>query len=146
MSVFNGAGRLGWGAVSDRSGRKTAVLGMCAGSVLACVAFLRTPDGFTQVLIGLCIAAFSYGGYLALMPSFTADYFGPKHVGANYGLLFTAWGVCGFIVPGYFAGILDAAKASGNLAGGYAQVSWTLAGISVACAAVCVILQPPHKN
>jgi hypothetical protein len=54
--------------------------------------------------------------------------------------------VCGFIVPGYFAGILDAAKASGNLAGGYAQVCWTLAAISVACAAVCAILQPPHKN
>jgi MFS transporter, OFA family, oxalate/formate antiporter len=145
MSVFNGAGRLGWGAVSDRYGRKAAVLGMCAGSVLACLGFLQTPDSFAQVLTGLCIAAFSYGGYLALMPSFTADYFGPKHVGANYGLLFTAWGVCGFVVPGYFAGIMDAAKAAGSLAAGYAQVYWTLAGISVAGAVVTAVLRPPRR-
>ena len=46
---------------------------------------------------------FAFGGYLALMPSLTADYYGPKHVGANYGLVFTAWGICGFLVPGYFA-------------------------------------------
>ena len=146
MSVFNGAGRLGWGAVSDRVGRKGAVLGMCAGSILACVGFLRTPDTFTGVLAGLCIAAFSYGGYLALMPSFTADYFGPRHVGANYGLLFTAWGVCGFIVPGYFAGIMDAAKAAGTTAAGYSQVYWTLAGISLAGGVVGAVLRPPHHS
>ena len=145
MSVFNGVGRLGWGSVSDRFGRKTAVMGMCAGSILACVAFLRTPDAFGTLLTGLCIAAFSYGGYLALMPSFTADYFGPKHVGANYGLLFTAWGVCGFVVPGYFAAIMDRAKAAGNVAAGYEQVYWTLAGISLAGALVAVVLRPPHR-
>jgi MFS transporter, OFA family, oxalate/formate antiporter len=146
MSVFNGVGRLGWGAVSDRFGRKTAVMGMCAGSIIACVAFLRTPEAFTTLLIGLCLAAFSYGGYLALMPSFTADYFGPKHVGANYGLLFTAWGVCGFVVPGYFAAIMDRAKASGNVAAGYDQVYLTLAGISLACAVVALVLRPPHRG
>ena len=145
MSVFNGLGRLGWGSVSDRFGRKTAVMGMCAGSVVACVAFLRTPEAFVTLLIGLCLAAFSYGGYLALMPSFTADYFGPKHVGANYGLLFTAWGVCGFVVPGYFAAIMDRAKGAGNVAAGYEQVYLTLAAISLACAVVGLVLRPPVR-
>jgi OFA family oxalate/formate antiporter-like MFS transporter len=144
MSIFNGAGRLGWGAVSDRMGRKAAVLGMCAGSVIACLAFLRAPAGFTPLLAGLCLAAFCYGGYLALMPSFTADFFGPKHVGANYGLLFTAWGICGFVIPGYFAGIMDRARTAGNLQSGYDEVYFTLAALSLAGAVVCAILRPPQ--
>ena len=146
MSLFNGGGRLGWGAISDRVGRKAAVYGMCATSILACLGFLRTADSFGMILAGLCLAAFSYGGYLALMPSFTADYFGPTHVGANYGLLFTAWGLCGFIVPGYFAGIMDRAKTSGNIAAGYEEVYWTLAGLSLLGAMIVAILRPPVQT
>jgi MFS transporter, OFA family, oxalate/formate antiporter len=145
MSVFNGAGRLAWGAVSDRFGRKTAVIGMCAASILACLGFLRTADAFGTLLVGLCLVGFSYGGYLALMPSFTADYFGPKHVGANYGLLFTAWGLCGFIVPGYFAGIMDRAKAAGDVAAGHNEVYWTLAGLALVGAVVAAVLRPPQR-
>lgn len=146
MSIFNGLGRLGWGSVSDRFGRKTAVMGMCAGSIVACLAFLRTADGFNSLLIGLCLAAFGYGGYLALMPSFTADYFGSRNVGANYGIVFSAWGICGFLVPGYFAGIMDRAKATGQVAAGYHEVYTTLAVIAFAGAVVAWILRPPdHK-
>jgi MFS transporter, OFA family, oxalate/formate antiporter len=144
MSVFNGAGRLGWGSFSDRFGRKAAVIGMSAAAIVACVGLLRTANSFTALLAGLCLVAFSYGGYLALMPSFTADYLGPKHVGANYGLLFTAWGLCGFVVPGYFASIMDRAKAAGNVAAGYEQVYWTLAGLALAGALIVPFLKPPR--
>src|SRR4030067_924961 len=41
----------------------------------------------------------SAGGYLALMPSLTADYFGTKSLGQNYGYLFTAWGCAGLGGP-----------------------------------------------
>ena len=143
MSIFNGLGRLGWGSVSDRFGRKTAVMGMCAGSIVACLAFLRNADSFGSLLAGLCVAAFSYGGYLALMPSFTADYFGPKNVGANYGMLFSAWGVCGFVMPGYFAAIIDRAKAAGHLASGYQEVYVTLAVFAFAGAILAGVLRPP---
>jgi OFA family oxalate/formate antiporter-like MFS transporter len=143
MSVFNGLGRLGWGAISDRFSRKTALLGMGAGSVAACLGFLRTADSFAPLLAGLCLAAFCYGGYLALMPSLTADYFGARHVGANYGLLFSAWGLCGFFVPGYFAALMDRAKAAGQLANGYAEVYTTLAALAAVCALAALILRPP---
>ena len=143
MSICNGLGRLGWGSVSDRLGRKGAVLGMCAGSTLACLLFLRAPSGFLPLLAGLSFAAFCYGGYLALMPSLTADYFGSKHVGANYGLLFSAWGLCGFLVPGYFAAIMDRAKVAGTIAAGYSEVYTTLAMIAVAGGVVALLLRPP---
>jgi OFA family oxalate/formate antiporter-like MFS transporter len=145
MSVFNGLGRLAWGAISDRFSRKTALLGMGAGSVAACLGFLRTADSFAPLLAGLCLAAFCYGGYLALMPSLTADYFGPRHVGANYGLLFTAWGLCGFFVPGYFATLMDRAKAAGQLAAGSAEVYSTLAVLAFLCALAALLLRPPRR-
>jgi OFA family oxalate/formate antiporter-like MFS transporter len=131
MSIFNGLGRLAWGGVSDRWGRQTALLGMCGVSVVACAAVLRTAEGFSLLLLGMCLVAWSYGGYLALMPALTADFFGAKHVGANYGLLFSAWGICGFLVPGYFAGVLDAARAAGNLRSGYEHVFGLLAALAL---------------
>lgn len=143
MSIFNGAGRLAWGSISDRIGRQRAVLGMCCCSIVACMAFLRDASGFWPLLAGLCLAALAYGGYLALMPAFTADYYGAKNVGANYGLVFSAWGVCGFVVPGYFAGIMDTARKAGDLAGGYREMYSTLAGLALAGALVAALMRPP---
>jgi OFA family oxalate/formate antiporter-like MFS transporter len=145
MSIFNGAGRLAWGSISDRIGRRNAVLAMCLVSVIACLGFLRAASGFWMLLSGLCLVAAAYGGYLALMPTFTADYFGPKNVGANYGLLFSAWGVCGFVVPGYFAAIMDRARVAGDLAAGYREVYWKLALLAVLGAVVAAALRPPRR-
>ena len=146
MSVFNGVGRLFWGSVSDRLGRTRTLLAMCGCSVVACSVFLRQATGFWQLLAGLCLAAFGFGGFLALMPSLTADYYGPKHVGANYGLLFTAFGVCGYLVPLYSAWVADRAAAAGNVAAGYNQVYLTLAGMAVVCAALSLVLRPPRAR
>ncbi len=96
-----------------------------------------------SVLIGLCVVGFAYGGYLAIMPSFTADYFGAKNIGANYGIIFTAWGVCGFTVPKYFAGIMVQAKAAGDLAGGYNKVYFTLAMMSIVGIVLTFIVKRP---
>jgi OFA family oxalate/formate antiporter-like MFS transporter len=145
MSFFNGVGRLVWGTTSDKIGRNITTAMMYGVYVLACLFFLRNATNFWQVLIGLCIVGFSYGGYLALMPSFTADYFGTKSIGANYGIMFTAWGVCGFIVPGYFGGVMKAAKASGNIAGGYNQVYFTLAVMSAIGIALALIVKRPQQ-
>lgn len=141
MSIFNGVGRLAWGSVSDRFGRFAAVVGMCAVSVLTCALVLRTADTFGALLAGLCLVAFAYGGFLALMPAMTADLFGAKNVGANYGIVFSAWGICGFVVPGYFAGVLDAARRGGDLAGGYAEVFGVLAVLAAGGFGLAVLLR-----
>jgi len=39
------------------------------------------------------IAYWQYGGGLSLMPSFAADFYGPKNLGMNYGLIFFGWGL-----------------------------------------------------
>jgi MFS family permease len=45
------------------------------------------------------MVGFNYGTNLSLFPSVTKDYFGLKNFGINYGLLFSAWGIGGFIFP-----------------------------------------------
>jgi OFA family oxalate/formate antiporter-like MFS transporter len=144
MSVFNGAGRLFWGALSDRLGRKGAAGLMFGLYIIACLLVLRGAAGFAAGLAGLSMIGFAYGGFLALMPSFTADYFGSKSLGANYGLLFTAWGLSGFFVPGLFAGLLDRARLAGATAAGYDRIFLILAMLAVAGAAATVTLRRPR--
>ena len=67
------------------------------------------------------------------MPSFTAGY---------YGWMLSAWGLCGFIVPGYFAGIMDRARLAGDLASGYREVYWKLAVRAAVGAVVTAFLRP----
>jgi OFA family oxalate/formate antiporter-like MFS transporter len=146
LALFNGIGRLAWGTTSDKIGRNITIALMYGGYIIACLFFVRNATNFYQVLVGLCLIGFCYGGYLALMPAYTAEYFGTKNIGANYGIIFTAWGVCGFTVPKYFAGIMKAAKASGNIAGGYNQVYITLAIMSaIGIALGLMIRRPAHE-
>lgn len=146
MSLFNGVGRLTWGSLSDRLGRTRTILGMCAIYAVVCALLLPTAASFWPVLAGVCCIGFCYGGYLAIMPSLTADYWGAKNIGANYGLLFSAWGAAGFTVPGYFASIIQAAKQSGQLAAGYATVFNTLAVMAVACAVASLACRKPVRR
>lgn len=146
MSFFNGVGRLSWGALSDRLGRHWTAVAMFAFYLVACLAFLRTQSGFWGLLTGLCMVGFSYGGYFALLPSFTADYFGPRHIGANYGIMFSAYGLCGFIVPQYFASIMDSARVAGDLAAGYDRVYFTLAFFALAGAMLALLVKLPRRR
>jgi OFA family oxalate/formate antiporter-like MFS transporter len=99
MALLNGLGRLVHGSISDKLGRQKTVILMFAEYIIAFVLILPNSDTFTKWLVGICIVGFAYGGYLALMPSLTADYFGTKSLGTNYGYLFTAWGIAGLGGP-----------------------------------------------
>jgi OFA family oxalate/formate antiporter-like MFS transporter len=145
MSIFNGGGRLAWGALSDRHGRRAAMLGMAAISLVACGLILPGTDSFWRVLAGLCCVGFCYGGYLALMPSLTADYYGSANIGANYGLLFTAWGAAGFLLPRWSSSVVQAAKSAGQVGAGYNQVFYTLAGLAVLGGALASLTRRPPR-
>jgi len=146
MSVFNGVGRLAWGSLSDRMGRRNVLLAMACVSLLACAVVLPGASGFWRVLAGLCFVGFCYGGFLAVMPALTAEYFGPKFIGANYGLMFSAWGAAGFVVPGRLSAMIEKAKQAGDLAGGYNQTFYVLAGLAAAGAAITLFSRKPGRR
>jgi MFS transporter, OFA family, oxalate/formate antiporter len=144
LGIFNACGRLGWGSLSDFLDRRWTLLAMSLVSIAACLGFLRNASGFWSAMLGLCLAAFAYAGYLALMPALTADYFGAKNIGGNYGVLFSAWGICGFVVPGYFESLLDRARDAGNLTAGYREVYLELAALAAVVAVLSLFLRPPR--
>jgi MFS family permease len=55
-----------------------------------------------MAITGLC-----YGALFSVFPAATADLFGLKNFGANFGLLFTAWGLSGIIGPLTAARVFD---------------------------------------
>jgi len=96
-AIFNGLGRIVAGWVSDMVGRQRAMLLFFGATGII---MLLTPF-VAGTTIGLLLAVLiiygAYGSNFSLFPSATADFFGTKNVGGNYGLIFTAWGVAGVL-------------------------------------------------
>ena len=93
--LVNACGRIGTGMYSDKIGRGNAYALNCIVSAI-CLFLLPSIIGAKSVFflfLAVGIAFWQYGGGLALMPAFTADFFGPKNLGFNYGLVFIGWGL-----------------------------------------------------
>ena len=107
IAVFNSLGRLTWAWVSDKLGRRnTLMLLMIATSVMMLLATIATGYA-TLTLIGAM--AFCYGGLLGTFPALTADYFGSKNMGVNYGMVLLGFG-SGAVIFTKIAGDFRAAK------------------------------------
>lgn len=104
ISIFNGAGRLFWGWLSDSIGRPFAFLSMF---VIQIIAFALTPfiGDFAVLFIPASIIGLCYGGGFGTMPAFAADFFGPKNAGTIYGAMLTAWSAGGIVGPLLIASI-----------------------------------------
>lgn len=91
ISIFNAVGRVFWAWVSDYIGRANTYFLLYAIQVVVFFSLVRahSPAAFSTcvAIIGLC-----YGGGFGVMPSFTADFFGPKFMGGIYGWILLAWG------------------------------------------------------
>jgi OFA family oxalate/formate antiporter-like MFS transporter len=80
------------------------------------------------------------------MPSLAAEYFGARRIGANYGILFTAWGAAGFLVPRWIAGVIEREKAVGSVASGYNQMFYALGALAVVGFLVTFLLRGPASR
>jgi len=125
MAIGNAGGRIIAGVLSDKIGRRWTlmlVLAVQAGLMFAAIPITGAKDSaaLTIVLLATFIG-FNYGANLALFPSFAKDLWGLKNFGMNYGVLFTAWGVGGFVFP-KFQQMLTAGS------GGSFQTALVLAG------------------
>ncbi len=91
---INAAGRVGTGSYSDKIGRVNAYTINCTISAICLFSlpFVIAMQNVVLLFLVVGIAYWQYGGGLALLPSFTADFYGPKNLGFNYGLVFLGWG------------------------------------------------------
>jgi OFA family oxalate/formate antiporter-like MFS transporter len=100
MAIGNAGGRIIAGVLSDRIGRtRTLLITMSfqAAVILSLLAINQTQ--VILLVLAATVIGFNYGTNLSLFPSATKDYYGLSNFGANYGLVFSAWGVAGFVLP-----------------------------------------------
>ncbi|HSN93130.1 MAG TPA: MFS transporter, partial [Anaeromyxobacteraceae bacterium] len=127
VAVANGLGRLLWGAVSDRVGRNAAFL-LVYGTQVAVFATVGGVSSLAVASLLFAVVLLGYGGGFGTMPSFAADYFGTRHLGAIYGVLLTAWAAAGLVGPFFAARVRDA---TGSYAGALPVVAAVLAAAAV---------------
>ncbi len=124
MSIFNGLGRPAFGWISDRIGRINSLIIAFSLYLVALMWILRTASSPAMYTVGISVIGFSYGGYLSLLPARTADCFGTKNIGVNYGLIFSAYGVAGIAGPLIGAWVRETT-------GGWENAFWIFSVLSV---------------
>lgn len=133
IALFNAGGRLGWGIISDKLGRVKSFLIMYVMTAVAMIIMSTITMNFVIFFACIAVIAFSFGGFLAVYPSVSADYYGTKNLGVNYGLLLQAYGIAALVGP-IVASSLGLTK------------SFLLAAIlSIIAAALTFLVKPPIK-
>jgi OFA family oxalate/formate antiporter-like MFS transporter len=107
LAIFNALGRIVWGSVSQRLGARRTLVTISLLQALMIVALIELGSKVWTLEVAACWVGFHFGGNLALFPLLTAEYFGTKNLGANYGLVFTAYGVGGVLGPMLAGGVWD---------------------------------------
>ena len=110
LGLFNGAGRILWGWLSDMLGKMPAFLGILGiqGVCLLLIPHAANPAMFA-VLAALVYTC--YGGGFGTMPSTAGTFFGVKNVGAIYGLMLIGWSIGGVVGPLLIASLIGSDKA-----------------------------------
>jgi len=104
-AVGNASGRILSGWMSDTLGRLNVLRLMIAISMVSMPVLYMVGGNVSMLYVMVFIVYWCYGTQLSVNASATADFFGAKNAGMNYGMLFTAWGVAGIIGP-RIAGVL----------------------------------------
>jgi len=131
ISMCNSLGRLCWGIVSDRLGRKRTIIVLLVGSGAMSMLVGSVGGYWIYAMIGFI--GFFYGGFLSTFPSLTADLFGPKHMATNYGMVLLGFGV-GAVASSYIAGYYK------NVGAQDISLMMPAFFIAAGCAAVGVVL------
>jgi MFS family permease len=151
FSIANATGRIVWGSLSDRLGRRMSLFSMFLFQGVMLLLFYSMGSTEALFYLGALLIGFNFGGNFALFPAATADYFGNKTVGLNYGWVFTAYGVGGIagpIMAGRFkdlVNVVDPATGLKNIA--LWQTPFTIAGVLCLAAAVLALtLKAPQPK
>jgi MFS transporter, OFA family, oxalate/formate antiporter len=101
LAIGNAGGRILAGLVSDKIGRQWTLFGaLLLQSIILFILYLvQGGAGWLPMLFIIILIGANYGSNLSLFPSACKDYFGLKNFGMNYGILFTAWGLAGLLMP-----------------------------------------------
>ena len=148
LAIGNASGRIIAGMLSDVIGRLwTMFIIFVFQAVLMMVLRTGLTDMVAFVVVSMLIG-FNYGACLSVFPSATKDNFGLKNFGVNYGLVFTSWGVGGFLLS-FIAGKMFEAAKKATGAGSYDN-AYLMAAILLLVAAILTFMtrgvEKTHKT
>ena len=101
----NASGRILSGWMSEKLGRINVLRLMIGISMVAMPLLYAAGDSVPLLFLAVFVVYWCYGTQLSVNGAATADFWGTKNAGINYGMLFTAWGVAG-VIGSYIGGRL----------------------------------------
>lgn len=110
LGLFNGAGRIFWGWLSDIIGKMPAFMGIL-GIQGICLLLIPHVGNAALFAVLACLVYLCYGGAFGTMPSTAGKFFGVTNVGAIYGLMLVGWSIGGVIGPLLIASLIGDDKA-----------------------------------
>jgi OFA family oxalate/formate antiporter-like MFS transporter len=135
----NAGGRILSGWLSDTLGRLPTLRTMVLVSAIAMPLWFGLREQLVLFYLLTVVVYWCYGTQLSVFASTTADFYGTRHLGMNYGLLFTAWGVAGIIGPMIAGFVFD-------LFGDYRYAFYAAAGLAVVSLTSLLLARPTHLH
>ncbi len=140
LALFNAAGRIAAGHISDRIGRIHTISLACIVAILGLMClYFSGGQTYVKFYIGISLVGMAFGAFMGVFPGFTADRFGTKNNSVNYGIMFI-----GFAAAGYFGPA--AMKKIYNTSGSYQQAFLVAAAIGAVGFVLTFLYRALAKN
>ncbi len=141
VAIANTLGRVIWGWISDKIGRYNALPIMYILSGLMMFALSMVDNGdFLKFIVIVMAIGFCFGGFMGVFPALTADSFGAKNNGVNYGFMFTGFAIGAYVGPVMAATV----KAANN--GDYTNAFLIAAALSIVGILLTFIVRAMRKK
>ena len=134
----NAGGRILSGWMSDSLGRIRTLQTMILISAVAMPILFFVQQQVIPFYILVAVVYWCYGTQLSVFASTTADFYGTKNLGMNYGVLFTAWGAAGILGPAIAARVFDRF-------GDYRYAFFIASALALVAVASLTIARPPAR-
>jgi MFS family permease len=134
VGIGSALGRFALGGVADRIDRQSLLAAVFVGLALMQLWWLAATAAWQLAVFAFVFGA-CYGGFVALYPSITVDYFGGRNASGIIGLLYTGGAIGSFVGPKLAGDAFD-------MFGSYA-VPIAVGAVSALLAALVVISAPP---
>jgi len=98
VAIMNALGRIIGGITSDKIGRVNTLFIVIILQMFNMIGFVYYQN-LTTLIFGLVMVGLCFGAFLAIFPALTADQYGLKNYGGNYGIVYLAYGFAGVVAP-----------------------------------------------
>lgn len=107
LALFNAAGRVAAGYISDKIGRINTLTIMLVLAVAGLLLLTGAGEGdVMKFYIGVSVVGLCFGAFMGVFPGFTADQFGQKNNSVNYGIMFIGFALAGYVGPTIMSKVL----------------------------------------